>query len=207
MDGFITESVAKISDGFLSAIKLILTYFLTKLLLIPIEHFLGLPGVIIYVLILLAFAAFDLQRSLMVGFSDQKRAWKGMAAGLLFWQAFAITAGVGSFPFFEQLGILFWVMLVLFTAILWRKILPIGGRMALLVFITCWMGVIYLTGFSYITGWPPFFTLAYGSIRFIATALGVAAVIFVVYRSSNAENRSLAAVIIFDAILFFFRAF
>lgn len=207
MDGFITESVAKISDGFLSAIKLVLTYFLLKLLFIPIERFAGLSGVIIYVLFLLAFGAFDLQRSLLVGSSDQRRAWKGMAAGLLFWQAFLITARAGSFPFFEQLGILFWVMLVLFTATLWRKILPVGGRMALLVFLTSWMGMIYLTGFSFIIGWPPFFTLAYESIRFIAAALGVAAIVFVVYRSSNAENRSLAAVIIFDAILFFFRAF
>ena len=60
MNGFITESVSKISDGIINTIKLILFYALTSLLIVPIEHYFQRPGILIYIFLLLATAGFEL---------------------------------------------------------------------------------------------------------------------------------------------------
>ncbi len=52
MNGFITESVGKISDGLFAAIKLVLGYYLIRLLLVLVELFFGMTGVVIFVFIL-----------------------------------------------------------------------------------------------------------------------------------------------------------
>lgn len=130
-----------------------------------------------------------------------------MLAGLLFWQAFVMIADFGSFPLFERLGILFWVMLVIVMFTLWKKIQPVGIMMSLAVFLTCWMGRIYLTGLPLTAGWMPALQLAYGSIRWLAVAVGIAAIIYIIYRSRNAISRGLAGIVIFGAFLFLLRAF
>ncbi len=207
MDGFITESVGKISDGFFAAIKLVLGYYLVRLLLVLIERFFGLAGVIVFVILLMAIGAFYLYRSWAIGITDHKRAWRGMLAGLLFWQAFVMIADFGSFPLFERLGVLFWVMLVIVMFTLWKKIQPVGIKMSLAVFLACWMGRIYFTGLPLTSGWMPVLQLAYGSIRWLAVAAGIAAIIYIIYRSRNAVSRGLAGIVIFGAFLFLLRAF
>jgi hypothetical protein len=207
MDGFITESVGKISDGFFAAIKLVLGYYLVRLLLVLIERFFGMPGVVIFVFMLMAVGAYFLYRSWAIDISEHKRAWRGMLAGLLFWQAFVMIADFGSFPLFERLGILFWVMLVIVMFTLWKKIQPVGIKMSLAVFLTCWIGKIYFTGLAQTADWMPVLRLAYGSIRWLAVAVGVAAVVYIIYRSRDAVNRGLAGTVIFAAFLFLLRAF
>lgn len=207
MDGFITESVAKISDGFFASIKLLLIFFITRVIFSLAQNLVWTPWVIIYLLILLAIGGYELHRSLGFGISEHKRAWLGMVSGLLFWQVFSMLADLGGFPFFERLGILFWIMLMVATIALWNKVLPLGTKMSLVVFSTCWLGKIYIQGFSLISQWPPVFHLGYESIRFLACAAGVAAIIYIIFRSRNITNRSFAAIAIFGAVLFLFRVF
>lgn len=207
MDGFITESVGKISDGLFAAIKLVIVYYLARLLLIPVDRFFGLTGVVIYVIIIMAVGAFYLYRSLAPGTSDHKRAWKGMMAGLLFWLAFVMIADFGSFPLFERLGILFWVMLVLVMVTLWKKVQPIGVKMSLALFLVCWIGKIYFISLARVVDWLPVLQLAFSAIRYLTIAAGVGAIVFIIYRSWNAVSRGLAAIVIFNAFLYLFRAF
>jgi hypothetical protein len=207
MDGFITESVAKISDGFFAAIKLILAYYLTRLLLVLVERFLGMPGVIIYVIILMALGAFFLYRSWAIDISDHARAGRGMLAGLLFWQAFVMIADFGQYPLFERLGILFWLMMVIVMFTLWKKIQPVGIKMGLAVFLVCWLGRIFFTGLAQTVDWIPALQLAYNSIRWLVVASGLAAIVYIIYRSRNAVSRGLAGIFIFGGVLFLLRAF
>jgi hypothetical protein len=207
MDGFITESVAKISDGFIASIKLLVLFFITRAIYFLAQNLVWTPWVIIYLLFLLAIGGYELHQSLGFGITEHKRAWLGMVSGLLFWQVFSMVADLGGFPFFERLGILFWIMLMVATSALWSKVLPLGTKMSLVVFSTCWLGKIYIKGFSLISKWPPVFHLGYESIRFLACAVGIAAIVYIIFRSRNNTSRSFAAIAIFGAVLFLFRVF
>jgi hypothetical protein len=207
MDGFITESVGKISDGFLNAVKLLIFYFFLKIIIVPIQNFFHQPGVIIYTFILLALAAFELHRSLAVRTSDPARAWKGMAAGLYFWQAFYVTTVAGGFNLFQQIGVMFWVMMVLFTITLWRKVLPVGARMCLLVFLSCWMGVIYFSVLTLMAGWPPVILFGYEALRYLVGVIGLVSIFYIIFRSHDTASRSYAAIIVFNSVLYLLNAF
>lgn len=202
MNGFVTESLSKIIDGFGNALKLLVVYAVTTYLMIPVKGIFLKQGEFIYILLLLAAAAFELHRSLAVRTSDQKRAWKGMAAGLLFWQVMRFTVQLGTFPLFQGPGILFWVMNVLIVAVLWKKILPIGAKTAMSVFLACWLEKLYMTSLESISSWPPLVIVAYESIRYLAAAAGVFALLYIIYKSKGPEDRSFAAIIVFASVLF-----
>jgi hypothetical protein len=205
MDGFITESVAKISEGFFASIKLLFIYFLTKVLFDLVNKLVWAPWVIIYLIALLAIGGYELHRSLATGISEQKRTWKGMAAGVLFWQSFVMIADVGGFHIFQHVGILLWVMILLATITLWHRVLPPGVQMTLVVLLVCWFGKIYFSGYPLTANWPPAIGLGFATIRIAACGLGILSVFYIIFRSRNVTNRSLAAIAIFNAVLFLFR--
>lgn len=207
MDGFITESVNKISDGLANAAKLLLFYGLTSLLVIPIRSFLHDPGVLIYILVLLAVAGFELQRTLIARTSEPRRAWHGMAAGLFFWQVIRFTAEMNSYHLFQQGGMIFWVMAVIFTAVLWKKVLPIGMRSNMLVLLVCWLGRLYQDGYKVLSNWPPFFQFGYEAIRWLAGVAGVVALILIIFHSRELNSRIYCAVTFFASVLFLVLAF
>jgi len=207
MNGFVTESTSKLSDGIGNAIRLLLLYLITSLLILPIGHFFHRIGMLIYILILLALAVFELQRALAVRTSDQRRAWNGMAAGAYFWQVLRFTADIGSLKIFQQAGIIFWVMAVLITATLWKKVLPIGIKTALMVILVCWLGKIYLVGMGYLSNWAPFVVFAYKAAQYIIGAGGILTLLYIVFRSHDAASRSYAAILFFASFLFLFRLF
>jgi 4-hydroxybenzoate polyprenyltransferase len=108
MNGFITESVSKLSDGIGNSIRLLLLYLITTLIYIPANTFFHRIGTLIYILILLALAVIELQRSLAVRTSDSRRAWNGMASGVYFWQVIRFTTDLTGIKLFQQAGIIFW---------------------------------------------------------------------------------------------------
>ena len=207
MNGFITESASKISDGIFNAIKLLLFYALTSLLLVPVEYYFHRPGMLIYIFLLLAVAGFYLQRALTVRISDPLRAWYGMEAGLLFWQVIRFTADLGSIQIFQQTGMIFFVMVVIITVTLWKKILPIGVRSAMAVMLICWLGKLYQMGYTYLINWPPFVYFSYESLRFFAGGAGLVALLFIIYRSRDLNSRIYGAIIVFASVLFVALAF
>jgi hypothetical protein len=207
MDGFITESVNKISDGIGNAISLLLYYALTTLIIIPIRNFWQGPGVLIYILILLALAGFELNRTLITRTSEPSRAWHGMAAGLFFWQVIRFTAEMNSSQIFHQTGLIFWVMAVIFTAILWKKVLPVGLRSTMLVFLACWLGRLYQEGYTRLANWPPLFQFGYEAIRWLVGILGLVALLMIIFRTRDLNSRIYCAVTIFVSILFLALAF
>ena len=207
MNGFITESVSKISDGMINSIKLLLIYALTTLLLIPIQRFFQRPGFLIYIFLILALAGFELQRSLTGGISEPKRAWHGMAAGLYFWQVIRFTAELGSFQLFQQAGMIFWVMAVIITAVLWKRILPTGLRTAMVVLLVCWIGKLYQVGYTYLAEWPPFVNFGYIAIRYLAGLAGIVALLMIIFRSRDLNSRIYSAIAIFAAVLIVALAF
>ena len=207
MDGFITESASKIADGIINAIKLLLFYALTTLLMVPIEHFFRRSGILVYIFLLLAAAAFELHRTLTVRTSEPRRAWHGMAAGLFFWQVIRFTADLASLAMFQQAGMIFFVMTLVMAVTLWQKVFPIGVRAAVAVLLTCWLGKLYQAGFTLLSAWPPFVNFGYGALRYLAGAAGVVALLFIIFRSRNLNSRIYGAIAVFAAVLFVILAF
>jgi hypothetical protein len=207
MNGFITESVGKISDGIANAIKLVIFYAITTLLLIPVEHYFQRPGILIYIFLLLAIAGFELHRTLIARTSEPRRAWHGLAAGLFFWQVVRYTADLSNLALFQQAAMIYWVMVVLITVVLWKKLLPIGVRSAMLVLLVCWLGKLYQMGFTYLLDWPPFINFGYGVLRYLVGLGGVIALFLIIFRSRDLNSRIYSAVTIFAGVLFMMMAF
>jgi len=207
MNGFITESVSKLSDGIGNSIRLLALYLVTTLLVVPINTFFNRIGVLIYLFILLALAVFELQRSLAIRTSDHKRAWCGMAAGVYFWQVIRFAAQLDAIKIFQQSGILFWIIAVLVTATLWNKFLPMGLRTTTLTLLTCWLGKIYVLGFGFLANWAPVVVFGYEAIRYICGVGGLLLLVYILFKSENAANRSYAAILFFASLLFLFLLF
>src|SRR5512133_1046592 len=86
---------SKLNDGILAAAILMLTWMTVVLAIRPISVLFGPPGLLIYVLGLLAVAMFSLQQALVPGRADVIRAWYGMAGGILAWAVVEVTSYLG----------------------------------------------------------------------------------------------------------------
>lgn len=194
MNGFISESTSKISNGFGTAFFILVLYFATRFLYPLVETTFGKPGAFIYILILLAVGIFMLARALLAGREDAQLADAGLTAGVLLWQVPQFSNLLGGSRLFGQSGWLFWLMAVLITTVLWRKVLPIGLRFFMLVYLLMWVGLLYANTLSFITGWPPVFIAAYHAVQVIAL-LGVLVFLWwIVFRTSTAVERKVCAV-------------
>jgi hypothetical protein len=130
-----------------------------------------------------------------------------MAAGLYFWQVIRFTAELGSFQLFQQAGMIFWVMVVIMTAVLWKRILPTGLRTAMVVLLVCWIGKLYQVGYTYLAEWPPFINFGYIAIRYLVGLAGIVALLIIIFRSRDLNSRIYGAITIFAAVLFVALAF
>jgi hypothetical protein len=194
MNGFISESTSKISDGFGTAFFMLVLYLSTRFVYPLVETTFGKPGAFIYILILLAAGIFMLARALLTGRQEAQLADAGLTAGVLLWQVTQFSNVLGSSGLFGPSGWLFWLMAVLITTVLWRKVLPIGMRFFILVYLLLWAGLMYSNTLALITGWPPVFIASYHAVR-AAALLGVLVFLWwIVYRTSNVVQRKVCAV-------------
>ena len=194
MNGFITESTSKITDGFGTAFFILVLYICTRFVYPFVETTFGKPGVFIYILILLAAGIFMLARALITGRQEAQLADAGLCAGVLLWQGTHFSSLLGKSGLFGQSGWLFWLMAVLITIVLWRKVLPIGLRFFILVYMLLWAGLLYANTLSIISGWPPVFIASYHALQALAL-VGVLIFLWaIVFRTSTAVERKVCAV-------------
>lgn len=194
MNGFISESTSKISDGIGTAFYMLVLYFSTRLVYPFVETTFGKPGVFVYILILLAAGIIMLARALLTGRQDAQLADAGLTAGVLLWQVTQFSNLLGGSGLFGQSGWLFWLMAVLITTVLWRKVLPIGLRFFMLVYLLLWVGLLYANSLVLITGWPPALIVAYHAVRGAALTGVLVFLWWIVYRSVNVVQRKVCAV-------------
>ena len=76
---------SKLQDGLIPALVLFLLLIMSILLVQPIQNMTGRPGLLIYILSLMALSVYCLEHSLQTGRPDTSHAWFGMAGGLLGW--------------------------------------------------------------------------------------------------------------------------
>jgi len=202
MNGFITESVSKLSDGFGTALYLLGLVFSTRFLNRVIEKYFGYTGFFIFTLLLLVLAIFSLGRGISKDQDDPNSAGYGITSGVLLWQVLIFFSLIGNLRIFSIPVMILWAIAGLITLMSWRKISSKTIRFFLLVFLMMWGGFIFIEGNNLAFNWQPIWNLVFFSGRLAALAGTLVFSWWIVFKSVNSENRKIAGVLLgFSAML------
>lgn len=196
MNGFVTESVSKIYDGFGTTAYLLLLTFTPRLVYLPIKAAFGRPGVFIFILLLLAAGIFMLGRSLAAGKDENRLAFNGLTAGVLLWQVTRFSNLIGEIGLFKQTGWLIWLTLLLIFGVMWRKIFPVGLRFFALTFLLLWAGLLYTNTGDLLQSWPAVLIVSYHTIRALALVAILVLIWWIAFRTFNPIQRKACAVLL-----------
>lgn len=151
---------SKLMDGLLPSLAL---YLLAVLVLLPaplFQAYWGGPGLLLYLLALLAIAMFSLQRALVTRYSEVTRAWYGMAGGLLAWSVVELAGALETRPLFGPTPAVLLIMAGLITVLLWRP-LPVGARFFLAACLADGVRQLTLQFIGSVSGWSPALQVLY----------------------------------------------
>jgi hypothetical protein len=207
MNGFITESVSKIADGFGSALKLLAFMILSTLAFIPLKAHLGVWGIVALLALLLILSLFYFYRSFNHQFEDKQKAWCGMAAGALLWQVTRYLPEIPGWGWVSKAGIIYWAAAALLTLALWKHVLNVGGRLTLLTFLLNWIGGIYLATLDNTGVWPQFIAQVYTSVHYLGIIGILISIWWIVMRSRNSLERKYGGLALYFFVLFTFLFF
>jgi hypothetical protein len=136
---------SKLMDGLFTGFALIFLTAVLRLLMLFSEAVLGKPGVLSLVFGVLAVMILCLDRSLVSRFPDALRARFGMAGGILAWTLVELNSSLleeglrFSLPFVLEL-----IVISLIVSVLWRRLLPLGGKFYALTFLLDWGNTLLL---------------------------------------------------------------
>jgi hypothetical protein len=194
MNGFISESTSKISDGFGTAVYLFTLHISTRFLYSLIDKSSIKPGEFVFILLPVALGVFMLVRAFTGTRPVEQRADAGLAAGALLWQVTLFVYLLISGGLFEYISWVIWLLGVLSTIVLWPRILSLGLRFFTLVYLLMWAGTLYVDLLAFISGWPTIFIAIYHAVRMAALAGVLVFLWVIVYRSSNSMQRKVCGV-------------
>lgn len=207
MNGFVTESVNKIADGFGSAVKLLLVAVLTSLAFIPIKTYLGSLGIIGLLILFLILAGIYLRRSVDEHVDERTTAWCGMLAGALFWQVTRFLPEIPGLEWFSMAGLAYWAGASLLTLVLWKKVLSTGIRFLLVTFLLNWIGWLYAFYYQRASIWPDVVASVFQSLHYLGILGVLASIWWIVTRSRNSIERRYGALALYFSVLFSFLIF
>jgi|GEM_PF-823260 len=196
MNGFVTESVSKIYDGFGTTAYLLMLTFTTRLIYLPTEEAFGRPGVFIYILLLLAIGVFMLGRALAAGNDENRLAFNGLTAGVLLWQVTRFSNRIGEIGLFTQTGWLIWLIFLLIVVVLWKRIFPTGLRFFSMTFLLLWVVLLYANTSEMLQSWLPVLIVAYLSVKAIALIGILLLTWWIAFRTINPSQRKTCAVLL-----------
>lgn len=178
---------SKLVDGVLAAVVLYLTWLIVAITLEPIKVAFGAPGLLVYVLGLMAVALYALQQSLSHQHSEPTRAWFGLAGGFLAWAVVSISGRLG-LPVEKAAGAILYIMVALIVVLLWR-VLPIGPRFFGLAFLLNWLGSIIMHAGKVLAQFSPVFDLLYRATGYLAILFGVLGLGWILFFSQRRIER------------------
>jgi len=199
---------SKLVDGVFVAVALCLTWLTVTLTVRPVALYFGRPGLLIYVLGLLAASMYALQQSLAAGRPDTIRVWYGTAGGFLAWTVISVSSYLG-LPVSHPANVILIMMVSLIVAMLWRPVLPLGVRFFSLTMLLNWAGSMIVSAQETLSGFSPFFTLMYRATGYLAVILVVLAlgwILFVSRRRIQRISGALAIWFLVSLALYVFRA-
>ena len=183
------ELRSKVYDGLLPGLLLFLLLVVSLLLVSPIEYTTGKPGVMVYVLALLAVSIMCLERSINSQASDASRAMNGMASGALAWIVVELSNYIGSFAIESVTGGLIFIMVVLITATIWRRGLPMGIQYFSGTFVLLWGGYLVVAAKNTFSAWWADESTILATIGWVFILLAAVAAVLILVKSRNRLER------------------
>jgi hypothetical protein len=194
MNGFITESVSKLYDGFGTALYLLGLVFSTRLMHLFIIKYLGYPGLFIFSLLLLALGIFLLARGIVNVQDENKCATYGISAGVILWQVLQFLNLAEELGFYRVIPLIIWGIAALLLMIFWRKIGWVTFRFFSLVFLLMWAGSFLIKTSELIQGWTTGWTLVFYSVRMISLVGTLLFTWWIIFHSPTSMQRKISAV-------------
>jgi hypothetical protein len=191
-----TELYSKFFDGFLPGLILFLLFVVALLLVNPIEYTTGKPGVMVYALALLAVSMICLERAVNTQTPDINRALNGMASGALAWVVVELSNYIGSFAIESVTGVLIFIMVILITATIWRRGLPMGIQYFSGTFVLLWGGYLVVAAGAVFSEWVPETLSFYNRAGWIFILLAALAAALILVRSMTRLERLWGSVLI-----------
>ena len=137
---------SKINDGLIPPVVLILLTLLFNLIVIPIANVLKLPGLLVFILLLLSLGSIELDRSIQGRYSHTEQAFHGMLAGIFFWFSVDSVGYITAADNFSQAAVIFMLLVSLVVIALWRTVFPSGVKFFAMVFLLNWVGRYLFSG-------------------------------------------------------------
>jgi hypothetical protein len=144
----------KLTDGFATALVLLLITLTLILMMNPVGLAYGNSGLFIYAIMLLAGVILCLERSIFAQMDQVTCARFGLAGGILGWMMITISSALGGVPIasITSLMILFLFGMVVFM--LWRN-LPLGVKFFLATLLLGALGHLLLNSVDKLAVWMP----------------------------------------------------
>lgn len=199
---------SKLTDGILASASLILIWMVVAMVVRPIAAVFGNPGLLIYVLALMAAAMVSLQQALVPGRVDATRAWYGIIGGFLAWAVMEVTGYLGV-PIMPNMAALIPLIMVgLIVWLLWKMVLPVGLRFFSLALLLNWGEHVLLTIEEMLDISSPVFQLAYHASGVLTIFVAILALAWILFRTRRRMQRisaALAVWFLFSLALYVFR--
>ena len=186
---------SKVVDGVMASAILFILVILLALLVNPIRALFGQPGLLVYILILLAAAALCLEQSVLTRYPETTRAWYGMAGGTLAWTVISLNNSLDNLSLTSNAAVLTLILLGVVVATLWRRILPLGVRYFSAVILLNWVGRLFLDVQTLFAQWLPFFRVSSSLSGVVALAGVIGSLIYIFFHSERRLERLGAALL------------
>lgn len=194
MNGFITESVSKLYDGFGTALYLLGLVFSSRLINLFAIKYLGYPGLFIFSLLLLAIGFLLLGQGVIRNLDENKQAAYGICAGVLLWQAPTFLDLFNILGFYNLTVLIILSIFALLLVWLWQRIHWISIRFCILVFLGMWAGSFLIHANELIHGWTNAWTLVFYCIRMASLAGTLVFTWWIIFRSPTSMQRRISGV-------------
>ena len=165
---------SKIFDGLCLPMLILLINFILHLVFIPISNHFGNPGELVFEITLMIVGVILLDRALISRYPNTLKAWLGILSGVFGWKALALITDL-------QLGldsiidsILLLIFIGLITAVLWRRVFPVGMQFFTLLIILSWGGNLIHNGLTGLSNWSTLFTI-------LTLASGIIAILIAIF--------------------------
>ncbi len=179
----------KLADGVLASSALVLVWLMVAIAIRPISVAFGPPGLLVFVLGLLAVSMFCLQQAIVPGRLDTTRSWYGIAGGFLAWAVTEVSIYLGV-PILPNLaGLIPLLMAVLIVALLWRPVLPTGARFFALTFLLNWSGHVFMRIEEILAAYSPIFELIYRATAYLARLAVLVVLFWIVFQTRRRIQR------------------
>jgi len=181
------EWKSKLLDGRLPAFILLLAAFVTRLAGVAVSTYLGAPGMLVLLLIVLSVSMFLLEQSLLNRRAEHVRIWDGMRSGLFAWLVLSSVELLGPSALTGRNGLLMLLMVSMISFILWRRIYPIGMKYFSIQLLANWTVLMAFGGlemFFHTFAWFRFLMMV------VAVAGGVVSLLLVLWILASSRTRT-----------------